>query len=79
MVKPGKVFPTGMYSMNAVQYHPHITELSDCILNMLGAVDLLLVLRNTSSGIYLVLRKSKYTVVFLSINNETRCVPSPLL
>ena len=36
------------------------------------AIDLSL---NTSSRIYSVLKESKYTVVFLSVNNETQCVP----
>ena len=38
-------------------------------------VDLSLILLNTSWGIYSVLKESKYTVVFVSINNKTQCVP----
>ena len=57
------------------QQNPHITELWSCILNMLCVIDLSLILFNTSCGIYSVLKKSNYTAVSLSINNETQCVP----
>ena len=30
---------------------------------------------NTSRGIYSIPKESKYTAVFLLINNETQCVP----
>ena len=38
-------------------------------------IDLSLILLNTSWGIYSIPKESKYTLVFLSINNETQCVP----
>ena len=47
----------------------------DCIINMLYMIDLFLILFNTSCGIYSIPKESKYTVVFLSINKETQCVP----
>ena len=34
-----------------------------------------MILFNTSCGIYSILKESKYTAVFLSINNKTQCVP----
>ena len=37
--------------------------------------DLSLILFNTSKGIYLIPKESKDAAVFLSINNETQCVP----
>ena len=66
-----------MYSMNVIQKNPDIIESSDCILNMLCVVDLslILILFNNSYGIYLILKGSKYTVLFLSINNKAHCVP----
>ena len=45
-----------------------------CILNILWVVDLSLILFNTSWGTYSIPKESKYTVVFLLINNETQCV-----
>ena len=42
---------------------------------MLCVIDLSLVLLNTSSVIYSILKESKYTADFLSINNETQCIP----
>ena len=38
-------------------------------------MNLSLILFNTSCGMYSILKKLKYTAVFLSINNETQCVP----
>ena len=34
---------------------------------------------NNSCGIYSIPKESKYTAVYLSVNNETQCVPSFLL
>ena len=34
-----------------------------------------MILFNTSIGIYSIPKESKYAAVFLSINNETQCVP----
>ena len=46
------------------------------ILNILWVINLSLVLFNTSSELYSILKEwSKYTAVFLSINNETQCIP----
>ena len=45
------------------------------ILNILCVMDLSLILLNTSCGIYSITKKSKYTDVCLSINNECQCVP----
>ena len=50
-------------------------ESSDWILNILWVIDLSLILFNTSWGIYSIPKESKYAAVFLSINNETQCVP----
>ena len=38
-------------------------------------IDLSLILLNISCGIYPIPEESKYTAVFLSINNEVQCVP----
>ena len=38
-------------------------------------IDLSLILVNTSRGIYSIPKESKYIASFLSINNETQCVP----
>ena len=38
-------------------------------------MDLSLILLNTSCEIYSIPSKLKYTTVFLSINNETQCIP----
>ena len=43
--------------------------------SMLLVGDLSLNLFNTSSGIYLIKKESKYTGVFLSISNKTKCFP----
>ena len=61
--------------MKLIQENQHIIESSDCMPNMLSVIDLSLILFNTSFGIHSVPKKSKYTAVFLSINNETECVP----
>ena len=45
-----------------------------CILNILREIYLSLILFNTCYGIYSVPKESKYTAVFLSINNETQYV-----
>ena len=37
-------------------------------------MDLSLISLNTSCGIYSLPKESKYTALFLSVNNETRCV-----
>ena len=37
-------------------------------------MNLSLILFNTSGGIYSISKESKYTAVFLLINNETQCV-----
>ena len=42
---------------------------------MLYVMNLSLILFNTSCGMYSILKRLKYTTVFLSINNETQCVP----
>ena len=42
---------------------------------MLCVIDLSLILFNTSCGIYSIPKESKYTAVFLSINNATYCTP----
>ena len=52
--------------------NPHIIESSSCIPNILCVIDLILL--NTFCGVYSVLKESKYTVIFLSINNETQCM-----
>ena len=36
-------------------------------------IDLFLILLDTSRGIYSISKESKYTVAFMSINNETQC------
>ena len=41
---------------------------------MLSVIDLSLILLNTSCGLYSIPKESKYTAIFLSINNETQCV-----
>ena len=38
-------------------------------------MDFSLILFNTSCGVHSIPNKSKYTAVFLSINNRTHCVP----
>ena len=38
-------------------------------------MDLSLILPNNSWGIYSIPKESKHTAAFLSINNETQCVP----
>ena len=53
----------------------HIIESPDCILNIVWLMELSLVLLKTSWGTHSIPKKSKYTAVFLSINNETQCVP----
>ena len=58
-----------------IQQNPHITDSVSCILNILRVIDLSLALSNTLWGIYSIPKESKYTAVFLSINNETECVP----
>ena len=50
-------------------------EPTDCILNMLWGTGLSLVLVNTSWWLYSVPKESKYTPLFLSVNNETQCFP----
>ena len=42
-------------------------------------MDLSLILFNVSWGIYSVPKESKYTGAFLSVNDETQCVPSLFL
>ena len=42
---------------------------------MFCLIDFSLILPNTCFGIYYILRESKYTAVFLLINNESQCVP----
>ena len=58
-----------------IQDNPHIIDLLSCILNILWVIDLSLILFNTSRKIYSIPKESKYTAKFLSINNETQCVP----
>ena len=60
--------------MKAIRYNSHITESLSCILNMFLVMDLSSTLFNTSCGKYSILKESKYAVVFLPIDNETRCV-----
>ena len=48
-------------------------ESSECIINMLSEIDLLLISLNTFFEIYSIPKVSNYTAVFLSINNETQC------
>ena len=56
--------------MKAIQKNPHIIESSSCIPNILCGMDLILL--NTFRGVYSVLKESKDTAIFLSINNETQ-------
>ena len=65
--------------MKAIQQYPDIIDSSSCILNILSVVDLSLILFNMSRGIYSIPRESKYTAVFLSINNKTQCIPLTFL
>ena len=58
-----------------IQQNQHITDSLSCILNILRVIDLSLILVNTSRGIYSIPKESKYIARFLSINNETQCVP----
>ena len=53
----------------------HIIDLLSCIPNILWVIDLSLILFNTSWGTYSISKGSKYTALFLSINNETECLP----
>ena len=43
------------------------------------SVDLSLILFNTSGGMHSIAKQSKYTAVFLPINNKTQCVPLLIL
>ena len=42
---------------------------------MLWVIDLSLILFNTSREIYSIPKESRYTAVFLSINNKNRYIP----
>ena len=61
--------------MEAIQYNPHTIYSLSCILNILWVIDLSLILFNTSWGIYSIPKESKYTALFMSINDENQCVP----
>ena len=61
--------------MKAIQQNPHIIDSLSCILNILLVIDLSFTLFDTSWGVYSISKESKYTAVFLSINNESQCVP----
>ena len=65
--------------MKEIQKNPHLIDLLSCILSILSIIHLFLILFNTYCRIYSIPEESKYTAVFLSINNETQCVPLILL
>ena len=75
MVQSNKIFPSSIYSMKTIQHNPHIIESLSCIPNIFCVIDLPLILfknniNNNNRNIFNS-KESKYTAVFLSIDNET--------
>ena len=61
--------------MKVMQLNSDIIESLSYILNTLRVICLSLIFSNISCGIYSISKESKYTAKFLSISNETQCVP----
>ena len=61
-----------MYAMRALEQNPYIIESLSCVLSILRMIDFRsLILLNIFCRMYLILKESKNTALFLSINKES--------